>query len=110
VRVKSLLRNAAAESLTAGPVKVAAPAERELVLVLDAFGHAVSEAYDRSAPNLVAEHAWRLAQTFARFYAACPILGAEEDVRASRLTLASLTLEQLGLALELLGVAIPERM
>ncbi|HZK99573.1 MAG TPA: DALR anticodon-binding domain-containing protein, partial [Caulobacteraceae bacterium] len=70
----------------------------------------VGEAYDKSAPNLVAEHAWRLAQAFARFYAACPILSAEAETRASRLTLASLMLEQLGIALELLGIAIPDRM
>ena len=110
VRVKSLLRRAAAEGLAAGAVRIGAAAERELVLVLDAFGHAVGEAYDKSAPNLVAEHAWRLAQAFARFYAACPILSAEAETRASRLTLASLMLEQLGIALELLGIAIPDRM
>ena len=110
VRVKSLLRRAAAEGVEAGRIEVEAPAERELVLLLDAFDHTATEAYDKRAPNLIADHAFRLAQTFARFYAACPVLIAEGPVRASRLALASLTLKQLELALNLLGIATPERM
>jgi len=110
VRVKSLLRKAAEEQAEAGPVMVADPAERDLVLSLDAFETALAEAYERYAPNAMAEHAWRLAQAFSKFYAACPILQAEPAVRASRLTLAQATLSQLELALSLLGIAVPERM
>ena len=110
VRVKSLLRKATAEGLEAGEVTVAAPAERDLVLVLDAFGQGVNEAYARSAPNVIADHAWRLAQSFSKFYQACPILTANPAIAASRLALASLTLKQLELALDLLGISAPERM
>ena len=110
VRVKSLLRRAAEESLAAGPVSIAEPAERDLVLTLDAFDAALTEAYDKKAPNAVAEHAYRLSQAFSRFYANCPILAAEPAVRASRLTLAAATLRQLECALDLLGIATPERM
>ena len=111
VRVKSLLRKAAGEGAQAGPIAVAQPAERDLVLVLDAFDAALAEAYDKKAPHFIAEHAYRLAQAFSKFYAACPILGAGEDaVRASRLTLAATTLRQLELALDLLGIETPERM
>ncbi|HEY5105971.1 MAG TPA: arginine--tRNA ligase [Caulobacteraceae bacterium] len=110
VRVKSLLRKAAIEDLGPGDIVVAEPAERELVLVLDAFGHALAEAYDKRAPNLIADHAWRLAQSFAKFYTGCPILTAEAPVRASRLALAGLTLKQLELALTLLGIDAPQRM
>ena len=87
-----------------------APAERDLVLLLDAFGAALEEALDKRSPNIIADHAFRLAQAFAKFYAACPVLIAEGPVRASRLSLASLTLRQLELALDLLGIATPERM
>jgi arginyl-tRNA synthetase len=110
VRVKSLLRRANDEGVTPGPVAVTEPAERDLVLTLDAFDTALAEAYERYAPNAVAEHAYRLSQAFSRFYAACPILQAEPAVRASRLTLAQATLRQLELALDLLGIAVPERM
>ncbi len=110
VRVKSLLRRAADEGVAAGPVAVIKPAERDLVLTLDAFNSALVEAYDRCAPNAVAEHAYRLSQAFSKFYAACPILSAEPAVRASRLTLAATALAQLEQALDVLGIGVPERM
>ena len=110
VRVKSLLRRAQAEGVEPGPIAVAEPAERELVLTLDAFDSALVEAYDRYAPNAVAEHAYRLSQDFSKFYAACPILQAEPATRASRLALAAAALAQLERALDVLGISVPERM
>jgi arginyl-tRNA synthetase len=111
VRIKSLVRKAAGEGASAGPVTVAESAERDLVLVLDAFETALADAYDKRAPNFVAEHAYRLAQSFSKFYAACPVLGAPDAaIRASRLRLAEAVLDQLELALDLLGIETPERM
>lgn len=111
VRIKSLLRKAEAEGREAGEIVVAEPAERELALTLDAFDAALSEAYAKRAPNFVAEHAYRLAQTFSKFYAACPVLIAPTaELRASRLALAAVTLRQLEQALTLLGIETPDRM
>jgi arginyl-tRNA synthetase len=111
VRIKSLLRKAGDAMPADTAIRVDEPAERDLVLTLDAFTGAVSDAYDKRMPHLVAEHAYRLAQSFSKFYAACPILGAEDaTVRASRLALSQATLAQLELALDLLGIATPERM
>ncbi|HEX7884653.1 MAG TPA: arginine--tRNA ligase [Phenylobacterium sp.] len=110
VRVKSLLRRAADEGVQPGPITVGEPAERDLTLTLDAFDAALTEAYDKKAPNALAEHAYRLSQAFSKFYAACPIMLSEPAVRASRLALATATLRQLALALDLLGIATPERM
>lgn len=110
VRVKSLLRKAEDEKAEPGPVRISEPAERELALLLDAFDHALAEAYDKKAPHFIAEHAYRLAQAFSKFYAACPILTAEPEVRASRLSLAVTMLRQLELALDLLGFEAPEKM
>jgi arginyl-tRNA synthetase len=110
VRVKSLLRRAADEGVEPGPIEVAEPTERDLALTLDAFDHALAEAYEKKAPHFIAEHAYRLASVFSRFYAACPILSAAPAVRGSRLALAAVSLAQLELALNLLGIATPERM
>jgi len=111
VRIKSLLRKASEAGAAAGEIVVSEPAERDLVLTLDAFNHAVMEAYDRRAPNLIAEHAYRLAQSFSKFYAACPVLAAATDEqKASRLALVNITLAQLERALDLLGIETPERM
>lgn len=111
VRIKSLLRKAADQGAEPGPIKIADPAERDLALTLDAFSGAVADAYDRRSPHLIAEHAYRLAQSFSKFYAACPVLAADDTaVRASRLSLAGAVLRQLETALDLLGIETPERM
>jgi arginyl-tRNA synthetase len=111
VRIKSLLRKAAGENAHPGEAIVTEPAERELALMLDAFDQALADACAKRAPNFVAEHAYRLAQCFSKFYAACPVLGADTpQQRASRLALAQTALRQLELSLNLLGLQAPERM
>ncbi|MFN4178465.1 arginine--tRNA ligase [Phenylobacterium sp.] len=111
VRIKSVLRRAESEKVQPGRITVREPAERDLVLLLDAFDAALTEAYDKKAPNFVAEHVYKLAQAFSKFYAACPIMGAEDEtLRASRLRLARATLDQLELGLDLLGIETPDRM
>jgi arginyl-tRNA synthetase len=111
VRIKSLLRKAEGEGASGGEIVVGETAERDLVLALDAFEQALTEAYDKRAPNHVAEHAYRIAQSFSKFYAACPVLQAPDAAtRGSRLRLTQATLAQLLQALELLGIAVPERM
>ena len=111
VRIKSLLRKAADQGAGPGPIAIAEPAERDLALTLDAFSQAAAEAYDKRMPHVIAEHAYRLAQSFSKFYAACPVLAAPDAAsRGSRLALARATLDQLVIALELLGIDTPERM
>ncbi|WP_312145426.1 arginine--tRNA ligase [Brevundimonas sp.] len=111
VRVKSLLRKAADQGVETAPIVVAEPAERDLALTLDAFDAATADAYDKRSPNLIAEHAYRLAQSFSKFYAACPILVAPDAAtKGSRLALAAASLHQLETALNLLGIETPERM
>jgi arginyl-tRNA synthetase len=111
VRIKSLLRKAADQGAEPGPIAIAEPAERDLALTLDAFSQAAAEAYDKRMPHVIAEHAYRLAQSFSKFYAACPVLAAPDaDSRGSRLALAGATLDQLVIALDLLGIDTPERM
>ncbi|WP_313003517.1 arginine--tRNA ligase [Brevundimonas sp.] len=111
VRVKSLLRKAADQGVETASIVVAEPAERDLALTLDAFDAATADAYDKRSPNLIAEHAYRLAQSFSKFYAACPILVAPDAAtKGSRLALAAASLHQLETALNLLGIETPERM
>jgi len=111
VRIKSLLRKAADQGAAPGAIIIAEPAERDLALTLDAFSQAAAEAYDKRMPHIIAEHAYRLAQAFSKFYAACPVLVApDEATKGSRLTLSKAALDQLETALGLLGIDTPERM
>ncbi|HVZ30685.1 MAG TPA: arginine--tRNA ligase [Asticcacaulis sp.] len=111
VRMKSILRKATEQGLAAGEIEVTEPAEREVVLLLDAFDNALRETYLKRAPNLLADHVYRLAQAFSKFYAACPVLaGDDARAKASRLGLVALTLKQLELGLGLMGLTAPEQM
>ena len=111
VRVKSLLRKAADQGVETAAIAIVEPAERDLALTLDAFDAATADAYDKRSPNLIAEHAYRLAQSFSKFYAACPILVAPDAAtKGSRLSLSAASLMQLETALRLLGIQTPERM
>ena len=111
VRIRSLLRKAADQGLSPGAIVIGEPAERDLALTLDAFSQAVAEAYDKRMPHVIAEHAYRLAQSFSKFDAACPVLIAPDaETKASRLALSKAALDQLVIALSLLGIDTPERM
>jgi arginyl-tRNA synthetase len=111
VRIASILDRATAQGVVPGPIEVAEAAERALVLLCARFPDAVASAALRYAPNDIADYAYDLAQAFSRFYAACPVLGADVPaVRGSRLSLALLARHVLTQALELLGIRVPARM
>jgi arginyl-tRNA synthetase len=110
VRIKSVMRRAEAEGAKPGPIAIEHETERSLALALDAFDGALRAAYDKKAPHFLAEHAYALAQAFSGFWTNCPIMQSAGAVRASRLALAGATLKQLTLTLDLLGIAVPERM
>jgi len=112
VRIKSILRKAATQGVSAGEIVISDPAEQSLLLSLDAFGRALEVAADKRAPHILCDHVYRIAQSFSRFYADCPILADEtpDAVKASRLAIAETTLRQLELGLDILGLTAPERM
>ncbi len=112
VRIKSILRKAAEMNVVAGDIRVEADTEKTLVLSLDAYARAIELAADKYAPHILCEHVYRVAQSFSRFYADCPILADDvpQAVKASRLSLAKAALAQLEHGLDLLAIEAPDRM
>jgi arginyl-tRNA synthetase len=111
VRIKSLLRRAADEGKTAGEIVIGSPEERDLALAILRFSDALEETLKVRAPNVMCDYAFRLAQSFSSFYAACHILSENDwTIRSSRLALCALTLRTLETSLDLLGIEVPERM
>ncbi len=112
VRIKSLLRKGREQGLEPGPfVKTLEPTERDVIICLDSAETSYQMAYDGRTPNTIAEHVFRLASVFARFYGACSVLNAPDDeTKRSRLTLASLVLKQMLITMDILGIQVPERM
>lgn len=71
----------------------------------------IHRAADLRSPNHLAEYSFELAGAFNRFYDACHILSEEDaTTRSSWLTLSTITLEAVTLALRLLGIETPTRM
>jgi arginyl-tRNA synthetase len=88
-----------------------APQERRLVKLLAKFPEVVREAGMRLQPHLLAQHTAEVALAFNTFYEACPVIDAESpELRAARLRLVNCTRVVLRNALDLMGIAAPERM
>lgn len=112
VRARSILRKAAEAGAGApGAIAIGAAEERALVLMLLQFGDALKDACDRRLPHFLCDHAFRLAQSFSSFYAACRIVDEPDaGARASRLGIVAAFARQLDRILEILGMPAPERM
>jgi len=110
VRIRSIFRRSGEEPLRSAAFKIDTPEERTLAIKLLRFAEAVPSVLDGYRPNLLCTYLYELATTFHSFYEACPVLKAEEDLRASRLSLCALTLRTLETGLDLLGIRTPERM
>ena len=86
--------------------------DRELNLgrTLIGFPESLDSACLSHSPHKLATQLHTIAQAFASFYEACPVLGSEDEVRESRLALCDLTARTLQTGLGLLGIASPQRM
>jgi arginyl-tRNA synthetase len=111
VRIQSILRKARAEGHVPGTPAVHSAEERDLVLQLLSLNDAMATAEQKREPNILCDYAFTLAQNFSRFYAAHHILSeSDAGLRASRLGLCARVLAVMTGTLDLLGIAVPERM
>ncbi len=104
-RVQSLLRKAESADAQAA-IEIQEPAEQALAVALLQFEDVLSSVAEQCYPHYLASYLYHVATLFSRFYEACPILKAEDNVRASRLQLARLSGETLAKGLDLLGIEV----
>ncbi|QKW14271.1 arginine--tRNA ligase [Verrucosispora sp. NA02020] len=109
-RVRSILARADGADETVDPGVALDPAERALILDLDAFADVLDEVVAGYEPHRLCGHLHRLAQSFTTFYERCPVLRAESPYRGNRLALCRLTGDTLRTGLGLLGIDAPERL
>ena len=110
-RIQSVLRRAQeqAAALTVKPV----PSEKEITLIqkIADFPSVVEDAGRNYSPAVIANYCYDLAKEYNQFYHDYPILKEEdENVRAMRLLLSSVTAQTLKSAVALLGMEMPNRM
>ena len=89
---------------------LAEPAERRLAVALLQFAETVETVAADCLPHVLCGYLYRLAGAFMGFYETCPVLKAEQAVRASRLRLCALTAKVIEKGLNLLGIETAERM
>ncbi|MDE6513720.1 MAG: arginine--tRNA ligase [Muribaculaceae bacterium] len=112
-RIRSVLRNAAAQGFEIGDYSTVEPCEREITLIqrLADFPSVVQEAGRTYSPALIANYAYDLVKEYNQFYHDCTILGETDAAKRSlRLALSSATAETVRTALNLLGIGVVERM
>lgn len=111
-RMQSILRkqDLATSSAALATLKISAEEERKLVLKILQFQEAVHVVSVDAYPNYLCSYLYDLAGIFMRFYEACPVLKAEQELRASRLLLVALTAKTLGRGLDLLGLETLDKM
>jgi arginyl-tRNA synthetase len=113
-RIQSILRKVGDE-LTGSSRELAEqkllPLERQLLIFLEKYSIIVSQAADELNPSVIANYVFHLAKTFNSFYAEHSVTNAESDQKKIlRLHLAVMTATVIKSALQLLGIAVPERM
>ena len=86
------------------------PSELELIKQLAALPEEIHLAAQSLDPSRINRYVTELAARFHRFYTACRIKGAEEDVLNARLLLSDCTRRVIALSLGIIGVSAPEKM
>jgi arginyl-tRNA synthetase len=108
-RARSILRKAGADGEFDTGLALE-PAERVLILDLDAFGEVVAEVAETLEPHRLCGYLFRLAQSLTTFLEKCQVLRAPSPVRANRLALCRLAAETMRAGMDLLGIASPDRL
>lgn len=86
--------------------------ERNLLIETLDFERTVQTAFDNRATDMIANYAYDLCQLINTFYHNCPILRDDVDtaIRAQRLAVVRIARDTLALAIDLMGLKIPDEM
>ena len=94
-----------------GKIDLARPVERALALAILRFSEALDQVAAEYRPNFLTAYLFELANRYSTFFEECPVLKApDEATRTSRLLLCDLTARTLRRGLELLGIAVVDKM
>lgn len=91
-------------------VKYTEEAELALIRKIAALPELINEAAEEYSPFKLTKYVYELAQAFHKFYDACPIKDAAEDVKLSRLALCGAVKTVIKNVLTLLKIDAPEKM
>lgn len=111
-RIKSILRKA--ETITSYQLPVTGELlklEKDVIKHIELFPATLAEAATEHDPSKVAIYVFNLSQLFNSFYAQHSIANAEsEEKKQLRLQIATMSAQVIKTAMQVLGIAVPERM
>jgi arginyl-tRNA synthetase len=110
VRIRAIFRKAGLAQSGKAEVRLTEPAELALGRKLLDFADSVFLAAEEYRPHYLCLYLFELATLFHKFYEACPVLSAADEVRGSRLILCDLAARTLREGLYLLGIEVVEQM
>lgn len=114
VRVKNMLRKAAAQNVGDGwkraGASVSSPAEKKLALAILRYPGTVRSVAESLEPHRLCQYLFELAGLFSSFYDQCPVLTSAGELRDGRLALSALVGRVLEDGLATLGIGTVERM
>ncbi len=114
-RIRSILRKVAVDqsgikmdTLQRGNLL---PLERQLILMLEKYTTVIADAGNEMNPSVIANYVFNLAKLYNSFYTEHSVANAEnEEKKKLRLALSVMTAGVIKGSLQLLGIAVPERM
>jgi arginyl-tRNA synthetase len=110
-RAAAIMRQAESDKVTEFDLALLdKPEEMDLARLISRFPETAEQAALQTAPHLMANYLYQLAQKFNQFYGVHQVLNAEAELRQARLYLVNATSHVLKLGLELLGIETVERM
>ena len=115
-RICSLLRNIAADGTQFRRVDssaldvLKAPEERELIRHIASYTGTIIDAAKDYNPSLITRYAIDLATLFHKFYNACPVKTAADELKIARVSLCAAVRQVLENVLGLLKITAPESM
>lgn len=109
-RIKSVLNRADITSVEQEPTQLA-PEERDLIVLLNRFPDTIQEAAKGHNPGLIANYVYEVAKVYNKFYHEHSILQAEDELaKQFRLQLSAASAKVISKGMNMLGIAVPERM
>lgn len=109
VRINSILENQNISKIEIKEIKT--KEEKSLMIDLIKFQMIFDLAYNKKAPNIIAEYVYNLAKKFNTFYSNCSINNEEDlNYKNSKISLLFLTKKMIEICLYLLGIRTVEKM
>lgn len=109
-RIRSILRKAGEVPGNKATTPLL-PLEKKLLVALEQYGSMIQQAVTDHNPSLIATYIYNLAKTYNSFYTEHSVTNAEnEDKKALRLQLSTITSNVIKSAMGLLGIKVPTRM